>query len=65
MLRILIDESVSDDRRTNPPSPCGSETTLEYCSDFSKQILNKPQLSQSPKKQSNDVFSTTPCIGID
>ncbi|XP_065201341.1 FHIP family protein AGAP011705 isoform X2 [Planococcus citri] len=62
--RILIDESVLDDRRTNPPSPCGSETTLEYCSDFSKQIFNKPQLSQSPKKQSsNDVFSTTPCIG--
>ncbi|XKL64668.1 hypothetical protein PGB90_004754 [Kerria lacca] len=53
-----------DDRRTNPPSPCGSETALEYCTDFPRPTFTKPQFNNvSPKKPSNDVFITTPCIG--
>lgn len=55
-----------DDRRTNPPSPCGSETALEYCADFTRTAFTKPQsqfTNVSPKKPPNDVFITAPCIG--
>lgn len=53
-----------DDRRTNPPSPCGSESALEYCADFARSACSKPQFTNvSPKKPLSDVFIITPCIG--
>lgn len=53
-----------DDRHTNPPSPCGSEAALEYCTDFSHQPYFKPQFSNSsPRKGANDAFVATPFIG--
>ncbi|KAK7604799.1 hypothetical protein V9T40_005985 [Parthenolecanium corni] len=62
---IGVDDSNQlDDRHTNPPSPCGSEAALEYCTDFSHQPYFKPQFSNSsPRKGANDAFVATPFIG--
>lgn len=66
ILRIMGSEenNTLDDRRTNPPSPCGSESALEYCADFARSACMKPQFTNvSSKKPLSDVFIITPCIG--
>lgn len=53
-----------DDRGTNPPSLCGSETGLEYSTDFPTLPQFRIQSSNtSTKKSICDTFTTTPCIG--